>query len=159
MRRLKILFIKIRDLLTLKPLIYAIGRYYGFLNLSYHLHYGQKERLIVGKNVSLSNTIFNTRSGNITIGDNTIFGHNCIVLTGRHRIVDGKLKFGKDKTILQGFDINIGKGCWITSGVILVGPVTIGDNAIICAGSVVTRDIPSGVYAGGVPAKVIKSMD
>ena len=52
-------------------------------------------------------------------------------------------------------DIHIGRGTWIASGVIITGGVKIGDNAIISAGSVVTRDIPDYAIAGGIPACVI----
>lgn len=120
---------------------------------------GDRRKLHFGKNVSPVNTLFNVASGHITIGDNTIFGHNVMVLTGKHEFLDGRRKSLTTKgleTPLEGYDINIGSGCWIASGVIITGKVNIGDNVIIGAGSVVTKNIPSGVFAAGVPAKVIK---
>lgn len=83
-----------------------------------------------------------------------------MVLTGRHDFIDGqrkKLVTGGPEAPSNGYDIIIGKGCWIASGAIITGNVTIGDNVIIAAGSVVTKDVPSGKFAAGVPAKVIKS--
>ena len=121
---------------------------------------GDISRLHVGEDVSLVNTLFNTSSGDIFIGDKTIFGHNVMVLTGIHEFKYGKRKSivtNEKETPLKGYDIRIGKGCWIASGSIIIGKVNIGDNAIIAAGSVVTKDVPSGVMAGGVPAKIIKS--
>ena len=56
-------------------------------------------------------------------------------------------------------DIYIKDGAWIASGVIITGPVTIGENTVIGAGSVVAKDIPDGVLAVGNPAKVVKRMD
>ena len=56
-------------------------------------------------------------------------------------------------------DVTIGENCWITSRVIILGGVTIGDDVIIGAGSVVTHDIPSNCFAAGNPCKVIKFLD
>lgn len=122
--------------------------------------HGDPSRLHIGKNVSTVNTIFNVASGDIFIGDYTIFGHNCMVLTGRHDFLDGKRKKlqGMNDTPLEGYNIYIGKGCWIASGVIISGGITIGDNVIIGAGSVVTKNIESGKFAAGNPAKIINSL-
>ena len=123
---------------------------------------GDKKKLHIGKYVSTVNTLFNTSSGNIYIGDNTIFGHNVMVLTGVHEFMNGKRKRLITKgfeTPLEGYDIKIGEGCWIASGVIITGNVEIGDNVIIGAGAIVTKDLPSNVFAAGVPAKVIKYHD
>lgn len=120
---------------------------------------GDRKKLHLGKYVSTVNTLFNTSSGHIYIGDNTIFGHNVMVLAAVHEFLDGKRKSlvtGGLETPLEGYDIKIGKGCWIASGVIITGNVNIGDNVIIGAGSVVLKDIPSDVFAAGVPAKVLK---
>ena len=59
---------------------------------------------------------------------------------------------------LTGYDIKIGSGCWITSNVTITGGVSIGDNVIIMAGAVVTKNFPSSVVIGGVPANVIKKL-
>jgi acetyltransferase-like isoleucine patch superfamily enzyme len=124
--------------------------------------YGERSRLKTGKNVSLVNTLFNLSSGNIYIGDNTIFGHGCMVITGVHQFKDGrrkKLVTGGDEAPLSGYDIKIGSGCWIASGSIIIGRVKIGHNVIVAAGAVVTRDIPDGVMVGGVPARIIKKVE
>ena len=121
---------------------------------------GDRRKLRLGKYVSPVNTLFNVSSGCITVGDNTIFGHNVMVLTGKHEFLNGKRKSLTTKGFevpLEGYDINIGSGCWIASGVIITGKVNIGDNVIIGAGSVVTKDIPSGVFAAGVPAKILRT--
>jgi acetyltransferase-like isoleucine patch superfamily enzyme len=123
--------------------------------------HGDAKRLHLGKRVSAVNTIFNVASGEIYVGDDTIFGHNCMVLTGRHEFVGGRrrrLVTGEPDTPTTGSDIRIGSGCWIASGAIVTGGVTIGDNSIIGAGAVVAMDVPSGVFAAGVPARVIKQL-
>ena len=125
-----------------------------------HYCHGCSNKLIIGNGVSTINTLFNTASGKIVIGNNTIFGHNVMVLTGRHDFTNGrrkKLVTGEPEAPSSGFDISIGEGCWVASGVIIVGGVTIGNNVIIAAGSVVTKDIPSGKFVAGIPAKIIKN--
>lgn len=55
--------------------------------------------------------------------------------------------------------ITIKEGCWICSGAIVCGGVTIGENSVVAAGAVVTRDVPSNSLVAGVPAKVIRKID
>lgn len=73
-------------------------------------------------------------------------------------------------TLNHGFDLEhrsttypskvvIGNNVWIGSGANILGGVTIGDNSIIAAGALVNKDVPSNVIVGGVPAKVIKTLE
>lgn len=143
----------------IKKILYKGIQKIKSIEMNIHYCHGNRKRLHLGKNVSTVNTVFNVSSGHIYIGDNTIFGHNCMVLTGIHEFEGGmrkKLYSGAKDTPQNGLDISIGNGCWIASGAIISGGVTIGDNAIIGAGSVVVRNIPSGVFAAGTPAKPIK---
>ena len=55
--------------------------------------------------------------------------------------------------------ITIKDGCWICSGATVCGGVTIGENSIVAAGAVVTRDVPPNSIAAGVPARVIREID
>jgi acetyltransferase-like isoleucine patch superfamily enzyme len=147
--------------LYLKQPLLNFGSYLGFLHIDYSYVNGYKDRVKIGEGCSTTNTIFNTVSGNITVGDHTIFGHNCMLLTGRHRFFKGKrakLVEGSEhfrETPETGFDIEIGIGCFIASGVTILAPVKIGDHVIIGAGSIVMKDIPSGCFVAGVPAKII----
>ena len=117
--------------------------------------YGQHS-IEIGKNVSLSNVILNARSGNISIADEVIFGHNCMVLTGIHDISAHARK--RDTIEDANRNVVIGKNVWIASGVIIIGLVNIGKNSVIGAGSVVTKDVPESVLAEGVPAKTLKTL-
>ena len=63
-----------------------------------------------------------------------------------------------DRDVTYASKVVIGKNVWIGSGVSIVPNVTIGDNSIIASGAVVTKDIPSNVLVGGVPARVIKNI-
>ena len=127
----------------------------GFRNSEYYyIHGGGRDRLILGEGVSTLDAIFNVSSGVIRVGDNTIFGHNVMVLTGFHRFHKGlRAKLSTPdaprETPLEGYDIIIGSGCFIGANVIILKGVTIADNCIIGAGTVVTKDVPgnSVVYA------------
>ena len=71
---------------------------------------------------------------------------------------DAGIKPIKRKLISKG-EIKIGQNVWICDKVTILGGVTIGDNVIIAAGSVVTHDIPSNCMAAGMPARVIKKLE
>ena len=114
---------------------------------------GGRERLISSKKVKIQNTFFNLNSGTVTIGDGTFFGSYVSVLTGTHHIdLKGR---ARKKAPTRGSDIVIGEGVWIASHAIIIGPCTIGDNAVIAAGSVVTPGTyEAGCMYAGVPAKL-----
>jgi acetyltransferase-like isoleucine patch superfamily enzyme len=147
---------------SLRTVITMLGLWAGFPNIDYSYIHGKKSRLHLGADCSTMNSIFNVISGHIYLGDHTIVGHNCMFLTGTHNFIDGKrISLSKpDKSPevpKNGRDIVIGKGCFIGSGVTIVGPVNVGDNVLIAAGSVVTKDIGNNSFAAGVPAKVIEN--
>lgn len=136
----------------------------GFNNIDYYYVHGsdsRKNKLKLGLGVSTADAVFNISSGNIIVGDNTLFGHGVMILTGFHQFYNGKLaKLQPDspkEVPDEGHDITIGTGCYLGSGVIVLRGVEIGDNTIIGAGAVVSKDIPSNVFAAGIPAKVISS--
>ena len=56
-------------------------------------------------------------------------------------------------------DVHIGKNCWLGSGVVVLPGVTIGDNVVVGAGSIVTKDLPSNVVAVGNPCRVLREMN
>ena len=103
---------------------------------------------------------FNTRCGSISIGKNTVFGEDVKVLTGKHASIRESeelcvpLHFVPD----GGRDIRIGEGCYIGSGAIIIGPISIGDFVVIGAGAVVTKSLPSRVFAAGNPARIISNL-
>ena len=140
------------------------GTWLGFVNIEYSYVHGDKKRVKIGKRCSTGNTIFNVASGDITIGDDTLLSHSCMLLTGIHRFYNGRrASLDPNHTIkevpLTKRDIVIGRGCFIAAGVIIIGPVEIGDNVIIAAGSVVTKNIESSSFAAGVPARVINKLE
>ena len=112
---------------------------------------GSNDEVKLGANVKLENALLNVASGTITIGDNTFCGHNVCLLTGNHPLEGNRKHVSPD-----GHDIRIGKNVWLASNVTVIGPCTIGDNCVIAAGAVVTKDCEAGWLYGGVPAKQIK---
>lgn len=95
--------------------------------------------------------------GHVVIGNNFHSGKDCMMLTSFHNYDNGKA-LPYDKTSIDK-NIFIGDNVWLGARVILLGGVTIGEGAIIQAGSVVTGDIPQCAIAGGHPAKVFKYRD
>ena len=126
------------------------------LLLQYVVH-GPEDRLVIGHDADPNDTIFNTMSGRITVGDFVIFGHGCQVLTGTH---DPKTFLAaRKKHPTSGRDITIGDGVWIGSGAIILGNVSIAPHSVIAAGSVVRRDCQTpGIYAGN-PALLVRPIE
>lgn len=90
----------------------------------------------------------------IYVGDYTMFGPNVTLATAGHPICPEL----REKGYQYNMPIHIGRNCWLGAGVIVLPGVTIGDNTVIGAGSVVTKDIPSGVVAVGNPCKVLREI-
>lgn len=133
------------------------------LNLQLSIHptiWGDKNRLHISPLAAMQACFFNTNSGNITIGDYTYAGSNVSILAGSHDMyLEGLPR--RDAELKQDCDIIIGKGVWLASGSIILGPCKIGDNAVIAAGAVVipgTEIEDNAVYAG-VPAKKKRTIE
>ena len=88
----------------------------------------------------------------IYIGDCTMLGPNVVIATAGHPI-DSELRA---KGLQYNMPVHIGKNCWLGAGVIVMPGVTIGDNTVVGAGSVVTRDLPANVVAVGNPCRVLR---
>ncbi len=92
--------------------------------------------------------------GNIYVGEKTMFGPNVCVATANHPI-NVELR---EKMLQYNKDVHIGRCVWIGANTVIVPGVTIGDNCVIGAGSVVTKDIPANVVAFGNPCKVVREI-
>ena len=90
----------------------------------------------------------------IYIGDCTMLGPNVVIATAGHPI-DPTLR---SRGLQYNLPVRIGRNCWLGAGVIVMPGVTIGDNSVIGAGSVVTKDIPANVVAVGNPCKVLREI-
>jgi acetyltransferase-like isoleucine patch superfamily enzyme len=114
----------------------------------------------INKNTYLGNNVnFNglkvEGKGKVVIGDNFHSGPGCLLITQKHNYDSGKAIPYDSTYILK--EINIEDNVWLGSRVIVLGGVTIGEGAIIQAGSCVVNDIPKYSIAGGHPAKVFKN--
>lgn len=91
----------------------------------------------------------------IYVGDYTMFGPNVTIATAGHPILPELRQQGYQYNM----PVRIGKNCWLGAGVIVMPGITIGDNVVIGAGSIVTKDIPSNVVAVGNPCKVLREVN
>lgn len=88
----------------------------------------------------------------IYVGDYTMFGPNVTVATAGHPILPEL----REKVYQYNAPVHIGRNCWIGAGAIILPGITIGDNTVVGAGSVVTKDLPPNVIAAGNPCKVMR---
>ncbi len=113
-------------------------------------------KIIIGDGVELNGTSITARSRTIYIGNNTIFAADCIIMDSdfhlpwppEHRVINPGFEFDQD--------VMIGSNVWVGARSIILKGVTIGDNSVIAAGSVVVKSIPANALAAGNPAKIIK---
>lgn len=111
-----------------------------------HVHFG--------KNIYANFGLTLVDDTHIYVGDNTMFGPNVVVATAGHPILPSLRK----QAYQYNMYVRIGSNCWLGAGVLVMPGVTIGDNSVIGAGSVVTKDIPSGVVAVGNPCRVLREI-
>ena len=107
-----------------------------------------------GKNVYANYNLTAVDDTHIYVGDNTMIAPNVILASAAHPLDPEERRKGYQ----YNQPVHIGKNCWLGAGVIVVPGVSIGDDTVIGAGSVVTKDIPSGVVAVGNPCRVIKEI-
>ena len=88
----------------------------------------------------------------ITVGDNTLFGPAVQIYAAGHPIRAADRRTGLE----NGKPVRVGSDVWVGGGVMICPGVTVGDCAVIGAGSVVTRDVQAGVFAAGNPCRVIR---
>ena len=106
-----------------------------------------------GRNIYVNFNLTLVDDTHIYVGDNTMIGPNVTITAASHPI-DPDLRSGSG--LHSNLPVRIGRNCWIAAGVTILSGVTLGDNSVIGAGSVVTRDIPPDVLALGVPCRVVR---
>lgn len=111
--------------------------------------------LYLGSNVNFNGMKIKGR-GRVVIGDNFHSGEDILLLTEFHNYQGNRLPYD-ETTIIQ--PITIEDNVWVGDRVIILGGVTIGEGAIVQAGSVVVCDVPSCAIVGGHPARQFKSRD
>lgn len=158
-----------------KKIFWRIVRFYNrvryikkgrFVELGYRFRFDRSQpfRAYIGeRTIAEDFNVWNTDLGDITVGKKCWFGLNNIVMgpveigdeisTGPYVMILGPRHPVPPQAAKQRQKTTIGNNVWISSGSIILFGVEIGDNAIISAGSVVTKDVPAGSFVGGNPAR------
>lgn len=111
-----------------------------------------------GKNITLGKRIFINAGckfqdqGGVRIGDDTLIGHNVVIATLNHDLAPSR------RADMIPAPVVIGRNVWIGSNATILPGVRIGDDAVVAAASVVTKDVPAGVVVVGSPARVVRSV-
>ena len=144
------------------------------VRMGLRLALSSRGQLKVGREVVFERDATLECGGELLIGDRSIFGHHCTV-AAKERIEIGHDCLIAEMVSIRDHDhafedfhipirdqgaacapVRIGNNVWLAARVVVVKGVTIGDGAIIGAGAVVTKDVPAGAIAVGVPARVVK---
>jgi maltose O-acetyltransferase len=129
-------------------------------SLGRQVHFEPTFRCEFGRNIRIGNNFYANfdcvmlDGGGIEIGDDVLFGPRVGIYTSNHALDAAERAAGG----CYAKKVTIGNRVWIGAGVHINPGVTIGDGAVIGSGSVVTKDIPAGVIAAGVPCKVVRAI-
>lgn len=111
-----------------------------------------------GKNITLGDRIFINSGckfqdqGGVVIGDDCLIGHNTVIATLNHDLKPSR------RADMHPAPVVVGRNVWIGSNVTILPGVTIGDNAVVAAASVVTKDVPENTVVVGSPARVVRTV-
>lgn len=111
------------------------------------------KNISIGKNVFINSGCHFQDQGGIYIGDGALIGHNVVLATLNHDMNP------EDRGSMHPAPIVIGKNVWIGSNATILPGVVVGDGAIVAAGAVVVKDVDENTVVGGVPAKVLKTIE
>lgn len=104
----------------------------------------------IGKNVVVMNNALFMAAGGITIEDNVLVAANAQLISNNHDLYD--------HAVLTCKPVHLKRNCWIGAGATILPGVTVGENAVVGAGAVVTKDVEDNTVVGGNPAKLIKRL-
>lgn len=129
----------------------------GPIYIHYGIHTTIGRRLFANFNLTIQDDC------QVTIGDDCNFGPNVTIVTPLHPLLPEErreitLPDGTKKHMCWAKPVHIGSNCWLGANVTVCPGVTVGDNCVIGAGSVVTRDIPAGHLAAGVPCRILREI-
>lgn len=116
-----------------------------------YINYGKNVN--IGKNVFINFDCTFLALGGITIEDDVLIGPKVSLITENHPLEPQHRKG------LTGQPVHIKRNAWIGANATILPGVTIGENAVVAAGAVVSKDVPDHVVVGGIPAKIIKTIE
>ena len=129
-----------------------LGKTNGWINIEQPFHCDYGYNIEVGENFFANYNLVILDVAKVRIGDNVQMGPNVAIYTAGHPVHPDSRNSGYE----YGIDITIGDNVWIGGNTCIMPGVTIGRNAVIGAGSVVTKDIPENAIAAGNPCRVIR---
>lgn len=116
-----------------------------------YVNYGKHTK--IGKNVFINFNCTLLDLGGITIDNDVLIGPNVSILSEGHPVSPG------ERHSLVPKPVHIKRNAWIGAGATILQGVTIGENAVVAAGAVVSKDVPDNTVVGGIPAKIIKNIE
>lgn len=125
-----------------------------YIEPPFHSNWGGKH-VHFGKNIYCNFNLTLVDDTHIYIGDYTMIGPNVTVATAGHPILPEL----REKAYQYNSQVHIGKNCWIGAGALILPGITIGDNTVVGAGSVVTKNLPANVIAVGNPCRVLREIN
>ncbi len=125
-----------------------------YIEPPFHANWGGKH-VHLGNNVYANFGVTMVDDTHIYIGDFTMLGPNVVIATAGHPILPEL----REKAYQYNLPVHIGKNCWLGAGVLVMPGVTIGDNSVVGAGSVVTKNIPENCVAVGNPCRVLREIN
>ena len=134
----------------LKEMFFEIGEN-CYIEPPFHSNFGGGH-VHFGKNIYANFNLTLVDDSHIYVGDYTMFGPNVTVATAGHPILPEL----REKGYQYNAPVHIGRNCWIGVGAVILPGVRLGDNVVVGAGSIVTKDLPSNVVAVGNPCKVLR---
>ncbi len=126
-----------------------------------HFHYGS--HTTIGHDCFMNFNFTVQDDARVTIGSHCNFGPNVTIVTPLHSMLARERRpiectDGVERFLCYAKPVSIGNDCWFGANVVVCPGVRVGDNCVIGAGSVVTKDIPDNSFAAGVPARVIRTI-
>jgi acetyltransferase-like isoleucine patch superfamily enzyme len=117
----------------------------------FHINFGRALR--IGKNVFINHACSCVDLGGITIEDNVLIGPRVNLVSENHPLSPSEREY------LIGNPVVIKRNAWIGAAATILPGITVGENSIVAAGSVVTKDVPPNTIVGGVPARIMKEIE
>jgi galactoside O-acetyltransferase len=137
----------------LKEMLAEVGEN-CYIEPPFHANWGG-HHVHFGNNVYANFNLTAVDDTHIYVGDYTMFGPNVTLATAGHPILPEL----REQCYQYNAPIHIGRNCWLGAGVIVLPGITIGDNTVVGAGSIVTKDLPSNVIAVGNPCHILREIN